>query len=82
MNTDSLKTIISKIPMSFTDALAALRRGECLGIKPQQNSQYMTLSKQPDSLQKLVWGNGPDGTCRAEQFEGEWFPVLVDHRTL
>lgn len=82
-----MKTITLEQPYNFLQALQKLVDGECLGIKPGTNTNYMHLN--PSSKTRLIWcrnssiDNDEDGTCRAQQFLTDpWYLVIADHREL
>jgi hypothetical protein len=86
-----MRTITQTQPHTFAEALKKLADGECIGIRPGTNTNYVVAFKphwmnpnSPDFM--LVWSNSdarsPDAMIRSNQFLETWFLVVVDHRTL
>jgi hypothetical protein len=86
-----MRTITQTQPHTFTEALKKLSDGECIGIRPGQNTGYVVAyrpnwmnQQSPDFM--LVWSTSdarsPDAMIRSNQFLETWFLVVVDHRTL
>lgn len=86
-----MKTITQPSPYSFLEALQKLSNGECLGIRPEKNLQFM-IPYRPYNPQStdfcLIWSRAgevdPQATseARSDQYLGDWFLVIVDHRDL
>lgn len=79
------KVITLDNPMSFHEALKELESGKCLGIRPLGNSRYIELFRPAwkSTGWQLRWNQTEE--CQAinvDQFLGEWFLVVVDHRDL
>ena len=91
-----MRTITQTAPLSFHDALTALTNGECVGIRPGNNASFCTLfrysvfhDREPSLFGWFAHIHDPakppeavNTHIRAEQFLGEWFLVVVDHRDL
>ncbi len=83
-----MKTITLNQKMSFNEALQYLLDGKCVGIRPMTNSNYIELFKpgwmNPDSPDYFLrWNDSIDNSdIRSNQFLEEWYPVVVDHRTI
>lgn len=84
-----MRTITQTTAHSFTDALQKLTTGECIGLRPGQNTNYVVAyrpgwmnQQSPDFM--LVWSGTTmvDAMIRSNQFMGTWFLVVIDHRTL
>ena len=87
-----MKTITLPGEITFTTALDKLMSGECIGIRPDGNSNYVELykpgwmsKKSPDYM--LRWNGSTsdatsDANIRSNQYLGVWNLVIVDHRTL
>lgn len=87
-----MKTITLEIEMNFTDAVKYLLDGKCIGIKPQDNSNFIVKYKphwmnQESSDYNLCWnrtvkdGKGSEG-IRTDQYIGVWHPVVIDANDL
>lgn len=85
-------TITLDTAMNYTDALQYLIDGKCIGIKPQNNLGFIVKYK-PIWMKKtspdyqICWSRSfKDGQAnegiRAEQYLGDWFPVVIDTNTL
>jgi hypothetical protein len=86
-----MRTITLTTPMSFTEALARMIAGECLGIRPGKNTNYVVAFKPPwmntnGSDFMLCWqdsdARSPNSQIRSNQFMEEWYLVIADHRSL
>lgn len=85
-----MKTITQAHPFTFLEALEKLEKGECLGIRPKENTNYMVPYRSPEMKGfrrfVLTWYNKDplhcDSSIRNDQYFGEWFLVVVDHREL
>jgi hypothetical protein len=67
-----MKTTTLTQPLSFIEAARALERGECVGIRPGRNTNYL---HSPGS--ELIWNESQCGTCRLAQFTTDkWFLVV------
>lgn len=86
-----MRTITQTTPYSFTDALKKLAAGECIGLRPGRNTNFVVAfrphwmnQESPDFM--LVWSDSdarsPNAMIRSNQFMEQWFLVVVDHRTL
>lgn len=82
------KTITLCEPMPFHEALSKLINGECLGIRPVTNTSYIVKHKpnwmSPTSADFcLAWNSSNEiAEIRSNQYMGEWFLVIIDHREL
>jgi hypothetical protein len=86
-----MRTITQTAPHTFTEALQKLVSGECVGIRPNTNTNFVVAFRphwmnqnSPDFM--LVWcdsdARSPDAMIRSNQFLETWFLVVIDHRTL
>lgn len=86
-----MRTITQTTPHTFAEALKKLVEGECIGIRPGSNTNFVVafrpawMNQQgPDFM--LVWNDcdvrSPDAMIRSNQFLETWFLVVIDHRTL
>lgn len=76
------KTITLPKPHTLIEALQAMERGECLGIRPQKNLNFMVYHWPNRGDDRLAWQGSDEGTMLTEQITGEWFLVISDHREI
>jgi len=82
-----MRTITLSEKYSFKDALQKMLDGECLGIKPEDNTGYIKLFKpvwmNDESVDYgLCWNGGEDMMIRTNQFLGVFQLVVADNREL
>lgn len=83
-----MRTITQTQPHTFTEALLKLQNGECLGITTKGNTSHLIAHRPPFMSHStdftLVWSHTQcaDAMIRANQYLGEWFLVVADHRDL
>ena len=83
-----MKTITLETHTNFIDALKYLIEGNCIGIKPGENTSYLEIYK-PEWMNKespdyiLKWHDSENNEgIRTDQYFEKWFPVIVDHREI
>lgn len=68
---------------TFEQALKKLLDGECIGIRPGNNCNYLRLAYHLASGPHLAWSSSDENyRVRAAQYQEEFTLVVVDHREL